>query len=239
VTLESAAQGRLSVLALLTLDVVRPFYDLMGLNQDAQAVLQDALRATTLATRKQGPHPTPASFCRELQGRLGAPTIEHVAWWLRYVFFKETQAHVPVENWTDLLRRCHRAGAESWGRLPFPARLSAEAFQRFGTSIDRTEYKRRDQELDDRPLSDWDLHMYASETYDFDEQTEGPTGAPSTSVSLTVSVYQSYLFWAWVLRALTPEQQTKLREKALEIVRTDRLPWIKGLVHPSALDIGL
>ena len=71
VTLENAALDRQWVFPLLTLDVVRPFYDLMGLSQEAQSGLQKALRATTLATRKQlvealvnqGPPPTLATFC--------------------------------------------------------------------------------------------------------------------------------------------------------------------------------
>jgi hypothetical protein len=247
VTLESAALDRQWVFPLLTLDVVRPFYDLMGLNQQAQAGLQKALRATTLATRKQlvealvnqGPPPTLASFCQDLEGRIGASTAEHLGWWIRRVLHKEVQAHIPVSDWQDLLRRCRREGEESWRRLPFPGQLSAEASERFAASIDRKEYKRSEEALEDRPLSDWDLHMYASQPYDFDDNREGPSRTPSTEVSLTVRTYQQYLFWAWALRALTPEQQTKLREKALEIVQTDKLPWIKDLVQPSALDIGL
>ena len=53
VTLESAALDRQWVFPLLTLDVVRPFYNLMGLNREAQAGLQKSLRDSTLATRKQ------------------------------------------------------------------------------------------------------------------------------------------------------------------------------------------
>ena len=246
-TLESAAKDRQWVFPLLTLDVVRPFYDLMGLAQEAQAGLQMALRAATLATRKQlvealtnqGPSPTLASFCQDLEGRIGPSVAEHLAWWIRHVFYREVQAHIPVDDWSDLLRRCHRKGERSWRRLPFPGHLSAEALRRFGASLDRQEFKRLDAELDDRPLSDWDLHMYASQTYDFEDPLEGPGGKPSTEVYLTVGVYQQYVFWAWLLRALTPEQQTKLWDKALEIVRTGKLPWIKDLVHPSALDIGL
>ena len=247
VTLESAALDRQWVFPLLTLDVVRPFYDLMGLDQEARAGLQRALRATTLATRKQlmealvnqGPSPTLAIFCQELERRVGASTADHLAWWVGRVLHKEVQGHIPVSNWRDLLRRCRREGEDSWRRLSLPGHLSEEASQRFGASIDRKEYKRLEEELDARPLSDWDLHMYASQNYDFDDDREGPSRNPSTEVSLTTGVYQQYLFWAWALRALTPGQQTRLREKALEIVRTDKLPWIKNLVHPSALDIGL
>jgi hypothetical protein len=247
VTLESAALDRQWVFPLLTLDVVHSFYDLMGLNQEAQAGLQKALRATTLATRKQlvealvnqEPPPTLGSFCQDLEGRIGTATADHLAWWIRRVLHKEVQAHIPVQDWRDLLRRCRREGEESWRRLPFPGHLSAEAAERFAASIDGQEYDRREEALEHQPLSDWDLHMYASQNYDFADPPEGPSRRPSTEVSLTVGVYQQYLFWAWALRALNPVQQTRLREKALEIVRTDKLTWIKDLVHPSALDIGL
>jgi hypothetical protein len=246
-TLESAAKDRQWVFPLLTLDVVGPFYDLMGLTQEAQAGLQKALRAATLATRKQlvvaltnqGPQPTLATFCQDLGGRIGTSVAEHLAWWVRHVLHENVQAHVPVTNWRDLLRRCAREGEESWRRLPFPAQLSPEVSKRFGTSVDGKEYARLRKTLEDQPLSDWDLHMYASQTYDFDDNREGVGRTPSTEVSLTVSVHQQYVFWAWLLRTLTPQQQTKLQEKALEIVQTDKLAWIKDLVHPSALDIGL
>jgi hypothetical protein len=244
-TLESAAKDRQWVFPLLTLDVVRPFYDLMGLKQEADVGLQKALRAATLATRKQlvealtnqGPSPTLTSFCQDVERRISTPVADHLAWWLQRVLHSE--AHVAVSNWQDLLRRCQRNGEEGWGRLPFPGRLSAEASKRFAASVDRKEYKRLDAELDDRSLSDWDLHIYASQLFDFEDPLEGPSGKPDTSVYLTVDVYQQYLFWAWLLRQLTPEQQTKLRDTALEIVQTDKLSWIKDLVHPSALDIGL
>ena len=246
-TLESAAQDRQWVFPFLTLDVVRPFYDLMGLNQEAQAGLQKALRDSTLATRKQlvealvnqGPPPTLATFCQDLERRIGTSAADHLAWWVRHVLHKQVQAHIPVSHWEDLLRRCRREGEESWRRLPFPGQLSPEVSRRFRASVDGKEYDRLRRALEDHPLSDWDLHMYASQTYDFDDDREGPSRNPSTEVSLTVGVYQQHLFWAWLLRGLTPEQQTKLWDKALEIVQTDKLPWIKDLVHPSALDIGL
>ena len=147
----------------------------------------------------QGPRPTLASFCEELEGRVGTSAVEHLAWWVRHVFHKEVQAHIPVQNWRDLMRRCRREGEESWRRLPFPGQLwrRVEAIRR----INRPQgIQATGGALEDHPLSDWDLHMYASQTYDFGDTREGPSPNPSTEVFLTVGVYQQYLFWAWALR---------------------------------------
>ena len=125
-TLESAAQDRQWVFPLLTLDVVRPFYDLMGLHQEAEARRHEALRAATLATRKQRAE-TLVSFCQDLQERIDPPVADHLAWWIGRVAYQNVQAHVPVSDWKDVLRRCHRKGQSGWCRLAFPKQLSSEA----------------------------------------------------------------------------------------------------------------
>lgn len=246
-TLEAAAVGRESVFAMLTLDVVRVFYELMGFNPQAQARLQGALRDATLTVRKEivdalvngSPKPTMATFCRPVEASLGTGTTEHLVWWLQNVYHAEPQSQIPLQDWTHLLRHCHREGDEGWRRLPFPPHLAAEAFRRFAMSVDVKEYEGRVDQIEARPLSDWDLHMYASQTYDFDGDLEGGWPNPLDRVASTVSVYQRYGFWAWVLRVLAPQQQLKLRDKAFEIAKSDELNSIKELVPPSALDIGL
>jgi hypothetical protein len=247
-TLEAAAKlfGRQDAFAFLTLDVVQAFYDLMGLNVEAQSRLGGVLRGATLATRKalvdalvngKAP-PTLASFCEKVETAGGAGLTEHLAWWLGRMFDAETRTHRALRHWTDVLHHCRREGDESWRRLRFPLPLSEEVAQRLATALDRTEHDRRCAAVEARPLSDWDLHMHASQLYDFDDDLEGTGMNLSNHISETVSACQGYRFWAWLVRALEPEEQTRLREQALEVVRTDELTWIKDLVHPSALDIG-
>lgn len=243
-TLEAATTGHTGVFPLLTLDVVRTFYDLMGIDPQYHAALHGGLRKATLVTRKEivleltrgGPKPTLAGFCGIVESALGPPGTEHLTWWLERVLLAE---HREIGSWTRVLRYCLREGDEYWRRLGFPAPLSDEAAKRFATSVDRTAHKRRCADLDEHPLSDWDLHMYASQLYDFDRSLEGLSPSPLTEVSLTAAAYQEHRFWAWVLHTLAPEQLTQLRESALEIVSTEDLASSKDLVHPSALDIGL
>jgi hypothetical protein len=247
VSLEAAAEGHEWVFALLTLDVVRAFYDLMGLDPAFHAGLQRALRDATVATRKEivealvhgGPKPTLTSFCRHVERVAGDAATDHLAWWLQNVFDYNTQTHKALSAWTYVMRRCQREDDASWRQLAFPEALSSEASTRFTRAVDATEFSRRRDALEARPLSDWDLHMYASKTYDFDQDTEGTGSSPLTRVSATLRAYQEYQFWAWALRALPADGQTRLRESALGVARALELTSVKDLVHPSALDIGL
>jgi hypothetical protein len=246
-TLETAAARREWVFAFLTLDVVRAFYDLMGLDTAVEAGLQGALRDATLVTRRQivdalvtgGPKPTLAAFCRYVEGSVGAAASEHLVWWLQHVFDAEAQTHRALDRWSRVLRHCQREGDGGWRQLAFPEPLSNEASSRFAAAVDVKEYHRRREYLEARPLSDWDLHMYASQTYDFDQDMEGAWPNPFTHVSGTIRAYQQSRFWAWVLRALDTGERIRLREGALAIAGAAGLASIKDLADPSTLDIGL
>jgi hypothetical protein len=247
VSLEAAAEGHEWVFALLTLDVVRAFYDMMGLDPAFHAGLHGALRDATVLTRKElvrapvegGPKPALTSFCRHVEGLAGEAATEHLAWWLQHVSESSAEAHRALRRWMHVMRDCQREEDASWRQLAFPQALSTEASMRFVRSVDPREFARRRDALEGRPLSDWDLHMYASKTYDFDEDREGTGATPLTHVALTVRAYQQYQFWAWALRALTPDEQTRLRDSALAVARALELTSVNDLVHPSALDIGL
>jgi hypothetical protein len=90
--LEIAANSHQWVFPLLTLDVVRTFYDLMGLGPELNAGLHEALRDATLAMRNETvkalangmPAPTLTSFCRHVERAIGPATTEHLVWWLQH-----------------------------------------------------------------------------------------------------------------------------------------------------------
>jgi hypothetical protein len=245
VTLENAARDREWVFSLLTLDIVRGFYDLMGLDAGFHARIHTGLRAATVSTRKdlvqQLMHPHEAlarvDFCRSAEAQLGKDASEHLSWWLEHV--SKRQHERDLRRWTDLLVSLHREHDELWSKLPFPQPLADQAFDRFARARDFREYYRRAEALDDQPLSDWDLHMHASQLYDFSEDREGTGVNPMTEVSLSIHAYQYLRFFAWLLRVLTPEQQTALRDKALELAVAEDFAWFDKLVDPSAFAIGL
>jgi hypothetical protein len=241
-TLEVAIGDRGSIVSLLTLDFTRAFYDLVGLDPRFHDVLHRTLRETTLITRKElmqalvdgTPAPTLATFCSHIETSAGRAATEHLAWWLQYIHNRDSK---PLDHWLDLFRHTEREGA--WSKLPLPKELSAEVWQRFISFMDRGEYNRRCEEIEDRPLSDWDLHLSANQPFDFEDDVEGGSSNPALDISLWSYAYRGYRFSAWLLRTLSPEQETKLLEVGTELVRTLELTWIKTLVHPSELDIGL
>ena len=100
-------------------------------------------------------------------------------------------------------------------------------------------YYARCAELDAQPLSDWDLHLYASQLLDFDDDLEGAGGNPDTYIVGTVRAYQRYQFWDWLLKVTTEAQQAQFRENALRIAKEEELTSVKDLVAPSKLRIGL
>jgi hypothetical protein len=247
VTLEAAAALMPWVFALLSMDVARAFYDMMGIEPGIHDRLHGALRSATLATRKElvqallqnQPRPTLASFCGHVEGRIGEAPANRLSWWLQRVFADGLETHSSLRSWTHVLRYCKREGDDGWSRLGLPKQVSDESARRFAAAIDVDEFRKRADVLEARPLSDWDLHIYASQPYDFDDDPEGAWPDPFTVFSRTVRYYQGYRFWAWMLRVLSPDQQTLLRDKAMDFARNAELTSVKSLVHPSALDIGL
>jgi hypothetical protein len=139
------------------------------------------------------------------------------------------------------LRHC-RHESTLWHRLNFPEELSEESLSRFRTALNVKEFYRREEELKAQPLSDWDLHMYASQLYVFEaDDIEGGGPDPFGAILDTIRDYQGYCFWAWVLRTLSPSQLDRLREAALRIVREEELKSVKEheFPHPALLGIGL
>jgi hypothetical protein len=246
-TLEAASEGREWAFPILTLDLVRGFYDLMGLDAAFHDRIHAGLRAATVRTRQEfvqglvNPHGqvARADFCQLAESELGRDASEHLSWWLQNVFEAQTQDHRDLERWTQVIIHCHRDRDELWSQLPLSQPLAAEAFGQFAVARNFREYYRRAEELDSQPLSDWDLHMHASQLYDFSEDQEGTGANPMTHVSLAIHAYQYLRFFAWLLRSLSPEQQTALRDKALEIAIAEDIAWFDKLVHPSAFAVGL
>jgi hypothetical protein len=248
VTLEAVAAPMPWVLSLLSMDVARAFYDMMGIEPAIHDKLHAALRGATLETRRElvqallqkRPGPALASFCGYVEGRIGEGPTNHLSWWLQRVFAHEQETHDALFQWSWVLRRCLRQGEEGWRQLALPKQLSDELPRRFAAAVDVNEFRKRLATIQAQPLSDWDLHIYASQPYDFDDDPEGATLTDPFSMFVeTVRNYQEYRFWAWILRALSPDQQTALRDKAMDFARSAELTSVKSLIQPSALDIGL
>lgn len=227
---------------LLSMDVVRPFYAMMGLQPDEPDALQRVLRQEIVAGRKRSaasleaaPPFEPQAVLRAVAELLGAKTSQHLVWWDRHVFSWETRDNRNLNNWTTVLQNCWDEPG-LWNRLGLPDSIRPDQFRR-SRNID--EYEQRQDEVDARPLSDWDLHLYAIQLYDdnlYREPYHVPDG-PRLYVKPTVRAYQSYQFWDAVLRSAGSDQLERLWQEARRIVEKEELSWVRDLPHPSALRI--
>jgi hypothetical protein len=241
---------RWSVLVtLLSMDIVRPACDLMGLAVEEFDRLQPRLRQLLVAERKRSAPPPDASFLVMHEAALVSHVAKAIredaspslAWWERNVFMCDTRDHQGLRNWGHVL---HHARNEPglWQRL-FPAPRQDEALQRFQRSFDMTGYSRWEKEIDAARLSDWDLHMYALHLHDdilyADDEHDAVTDGAKIDVELTTGIYQGLVFWNWVLKSCRADQLDRLWHEARTIVEQAQKRWIREPPHPLAIEIGL
>jgi len=226
---------------LLSLDVVRPFFDLMGLH--AGNDLQGVLRREIISGRKQAAAspdaelPTPQKVISAVAESLGASTSSHLIWWGCYIFEDAPKDHLNLDKWNSVLYDC-RTDPRRWSQLGFPDSIGPDQFR---ICLSLYEYQRRQDEVDARPLSDWDLHMYAYCLYDdniYEDSFGRVPDGPRLWVKPTVRAYQEYQFWARALKAMGPEQRDRLWQAAHRIAEEEEI--LKDpslLLHPSTLEI--
>ena len=232
------------IFVLLSMDVVVPFYELMGLRGFSENALRDSLRAELLKTRRkfasgmQGSVSySPEETFAALRTVLGVTQSNHLRWWGQRVFAWDIQEHRHLRLWEALLRYLAEQ-PEKWLQLHIPERLSTAARQRFLLAIDRAPYDEINDALYGRPLSDWDLHMYAVNLFD-DEDPAGPTG-PSSYVYPTFKHYQGYTYWAWLGQHLTAAERDNLRCQATNLAsQIESLKYLGELPPQQRMEIGL
>lgn len=229
------------IIDLLSMDVVRPFFDLMGLHADND--LQGVLRHEIINGRKRAALnsktglPPPQRVISAVAESLGARTSSHLVWWGRYIFEDAPKDHRNLDKWDSVLYDC-RSDPRRWSQLGFPDWIGPDQF-RSSSNID--EYQRRQDEIDARPLSNWDLHMYAYCLYDdniYEDSFGRVQDGPRLWVKPTVRAYQAYRFWARVLKTMGPEQRYRLWQEAHRIAEEEEIlidP--SSLPHPSTLEI--
>lgn len=235
-------QSRWSIIfVLLSMDVVVPFYDLMGFVPPNAETFRDLLRVLILEVRRSiESNSTPAAeftpewFIERIGAEFGMATSAHVAWWGRFVFDFSLDDHRSLDAWTNLFRY---AGNDPALWKGVPADLRTDTLHEFKRSLDVGTYKERLQKIDGRPLSDWDLHMYAIHGFD-DEDPSAPSG-PSTYILPTIKTYQGYRFWAWLLRNHRGEDLEILFSNALAVSQQpSNFRLMSEIGNPHMLDIG-
>ncbi|MCH9681656.1 MAG: hypothetical protein K0V04_09500, partial [Deltaproteobacteria bacterium] len=193
------------VFTLLSMDVVVGFADLMGLPSTDPTRLRDLLREQIIEGRRRfARDPETGTLDADamldaIAKSLGNAERDGVRWWAEHLFEVGTGYHRDLSGWSDLLRTCKDEPAR-WSRLALPAEVSDQARRAFVNAQDIDPYYQRRAEVRQGRLSDWDLHMYAANLFD-DEDEALPTG-PDRYLYPTVMAAREYAWWAWLVERL-------------------------------------
>lgn len=226
---------------LLSMDVVVPFSGMMGLDPASAPTLRDVLRREIVDVRKEArarpqdaPHFRPARTAAAVERALGPGYRAGLERWAARVFAYSNSDGGDLDQWDWLLRHC-RNSAGLWAAVGFPPAVRDEARRQFVASLDLADYRDVHAETYARPLSDWDLHLYATFLLN-DDPEYGITDGPDDYVGPTVRNRRSYDFWAWVRGNLTADEVDQLWTSASAVVVKERLTSIPALPHPRTFE---
>lgn len=248
---------------LLSMDAVRPFFDMMGVLPDqerrplelpGQRVmggvsapaegLQSVLRGLVVDSYHRLVADPDTEVLSHLEvvsavaAALGDRLARHLEWWNHHIFvFDSTCDAVAQRRWSTVLHHCRRTPGR-WDDLGLPEGIGPRQFRSVN---DLGPYRERQAEVDARPLSDWDLHLYARNLYDdnlyLDDPYRVPDG-PRLLVAPTVRSLGIAKFWALVLSQYDEGRRDELWRRAARIAAEDEvLRSHDELPHPSSLDV--
>ncbi|KHD07340.2 hypothetical protein PN36_21245 [Candidatus Thiomargarita nelsonii] len=227
------------IFVLLSMDIVIPFYHLMGLNLPNRQEFVQILRDIILESyKKQVDNPNDVSLfvtdsIRKIADKFGEDICLQLLQWGRFIFAENTHAHADLHQWKVILEYCH-SNTKLWEDLGWSPMLSHEAQKKFLASKSMAEYDELHKKVYEQPLSDWDLCLYAIRRFDDEDPTA--TNRPDKWVYHTVFTEQNRIFFVWVLTKLNLEEQTILQKNAFNIVQNvEELKIKEELRHPRFL----
>jgi len=219
---------------LLSLDITRQLYSIIGLPIDDAARLtqavRDALGREPAADSAQADIDIVFAAIRE---QVGSGVADVVRRWAGTAFHHAFRAKHVYGYWIALLAHSRwQPGLSHALAVPDDRRESLMAH--FLNAQDEESFTTAYEAAAAPPLSDWDLQMRLNnEFHDSDSETSGP----EILLSSLASVERNRRFWQWVVRTLTPGEVDALHASANALVkRTPQFAFIDDeLRHPAAL----
>lgn len=216
-----------AAITLLSLDVVAPFYASLGLQVTDTKTWLKLLRDTILSNRRafevdQSRIPDlKGSLLSALKHRLGPEAASRLNHWIENVFVFSGEDFSRLSRWYMLLA-LSRTNPQRWGALGLPHGFSEEARTRLEEVFDRTRLHALADQIDKRPLSDWDLEMFSIHRFDDDDND------PYNWILETVKKRRFVSFLEWLVKSLSDEQLQRLADSAnrlkMEIETTQGFP---------------
>jgi len=218
---------------LLSLDVTKQFYSLVGLAIDG-----DGLRHVIRDGLNEQP-PTDSTRARVdrlfaiIRERLGSPMVDVVRRWAGTAFHYAFRAKHVYGYWTMLLAQS-RWQPELWAALAVPDDRRESFMAHFLSAQDGDSFETAYETAVAPRLSDWDLQMRLNNEF---HDADSETGGPEILLRSLTSLERNRRFWQWVVRTLAPEEVDALHASANALVkRTPQFAFVdEDLRHPAAL----
>jgi hypothetical protein len=225
------------IFTLLSMDVMTPFYEPMGLAMPDKQRFLKMLRRLILENRtiyQQNPEVIPPladHVLEEMQSILGVDETEHFFKWATTVYTEVPADHPQWSAWQIIFFRA-AYNDKIQERLGVPAGKRDNILAQYFEVMDLTEVEQKIEKIKTQPLSDWDLEMYSIHQFSNDDLSD-----PFAIVLSTVEMNRFQLFWEQLLSQLSVDEKTHLWKQAQRILKETGiwLPEGEGLSFPDEL----
>ncbi len=226
-----------AMIALLSLDVVKPFYEYMALNVDNPDNFSEVLRKAIIANRQEfeaNPKQVPDLRKRVLKSisqALSSGTAEALENWFDndFVWYPIDRRGV-YDEWAFLLKQAVNLD-DCWSFLGMPEHLSQTAKNKLLNEVMANANAKIDalsNKIDEIPHTEWDIEMYALhhfDDYDYDPFFIG--------VMPVVRCRRIKQYVKWLIESLNKEEldtfiknanQLRLDKPEMQISKEIRIP---------------
>lgn len=232
-----------TILTLLSMDIMVPFYESMGLKIPDRESFLATLRCLILSNRgayAANPTVVPSLAERvleEVERYFGKEFRDPLLMWGTYVFEDIPADHPHSNVWKRLFSTCaHSPNRSLWNRLGLPSDKSDSLLKDYIEITDNDDVwdsiEELDQRLDEGAISEWDLSMFVRHQFDRE------LGDPFNWVINTVNLYRFQCFLNKLLAQLSDSQIESLWEQAKVLAKEKKLSMdeiVENLRHPCDL----
>jgi hypothetical protein len=218
---------------LLSLDVTRKLYPLIGLPIEDAAGLTQAIRdALGEEVMADSPQPRVEQVFATIRQRLGSAAADAVRQWAGVAFYHAYRAKHVYGYWIALLAQA-RWQTELRDALSLPANRRETVMAHFLSAQDEESFDTAYEQAAAAPLSDWDLRMRLNDAF---HDSDSDTSGSEILLRSLASVERNRRFWQWVVRTLTPGELDAMHASARALAKgTPQFAFIEELRHPAAI----
>lgn len=225
------------IFILLSMDVISPLYEAMGLRLRDKDSFREMLRRLIRENRKiyeQNPEVVPPLADRvleQIKDGFGESEAEHFYKWATTVY-NEVHADQPQWSAWEMLFFQAAYNPEMADRLGLPSDNRDSILSQYRDALDMDDVEQEVESLKSKLLSDWDLEMYSIHQFNNNDLSD-----PFSIVLRTVRMNRFQLFWEKIIPQLSTDENVQVWKGAQSLLKSLGvwMPENEQLRYPSNL----